>query len=257
MYARLLRELLVSMDTSHSDIRHELVVECCKQCANDPLELTCVDELDVEYTPEQAIWWYTRPTFMYKMRFFIKDLHLQLEKLHRQYIQTLSSDSITVYRGLSLPNSGTLFSMGTVFHVQKIEKLTLGRYEDAEQAKIYSNLGSIYMDKRLYSQALSYFQQALKFNPNSAECHGQLGLVYQELNQHEKALEHLQRAIELNQATYTSSDKVAIQFNNLGTVYYKQKNLDQAKDSYERALKLRLEYRSITQQHWCSIVYSR
>ncbi len=392
MYARLLRELLVSMDTSNNDIRRELVVECCKRYANDSLELSYVDELDVEYNAEQAVWWYTRPTFMYKMlnralitqdinilykmRFFIKDLHLQLENLHRQYIQTLSSNLITVYRGLSLSDSafsqiqqnpggliafntflststerkvalsfatqnpnypGTqsilfemkinvakcqspfadiqqlsevktekeiLFSMGTVFRIHTIEKLrsgvwkiqlsldgdediqlrrltehmraelreshplftlgrlmkTLGQYENAErfyqmlmaetesfssnpteQAKVYSDLGTIYMDKRLYPQALSYFQQSLTYNDNSAECYGNLGLVYKELNQYEKALEHLKLAIELNQTTAAPSDKAAIQFNNLGTIYYQQKNFDQAKDNYGLALKMRLE----------------
>ena len=120
MYARLVREVLVSMDTSSNDIRRELVVECSKRYFNDDLQLTYVDELDIEYDAGKAIWWYTRPTFMYqelnrallkqdikmlyKMRFFIKDLNLQLTKLHHLYVQTLSSDSITVYRGLSLPN---------------------------------------------------------------------------------------------------------------------------------------------------------
>jgi tetratricopeptide (TPR) repeat protein len=110
-----------------------------------------------------------------------------------------------------------------------------------EQAKLYSDLGTIYMDKRLYPQALEYFQQSLKYNPNSAECYGDLGLVYQELNQPEQALEYLHRAIELNQAIVVSPQKVAIQFNNIGTVYYKQNNFKQAKHNYEQALKLRLE----------------
>jgi tetratricopeptide (TPR) repeat protein len=388
MYARLLRELLVSMDTSNNDIRRELVMESCRRYANDPLELSYVDELDVEYNAEQAIWWYTRPTFMYlmlnrallaqdinilyKMRFFIKDLHLQLEKLHRQYVQKLPSNSITVYRGLSLQDNRfaeiqqnlggliafntflststerkvalsfatqklqqpgiqsillemkinvtkcqspfadiqqlsevkgekeVLFSMGTVFRIDGIEKLpngvwkvqllldgdediqlrrltehmrtelqashplftlgrlmkTLGLYDHAEQfyrmltaettsfsdnpveqAKLYSDLGTIYMDKRLYSQALGYFQQSLKYDLNFAECYGNLGLVYQELNQHEQALEHLHCAIELNQARAVSTQKAAIQFNNIGTVYYKQKNFNQAKRNYEQALR--------------------
>ena len=392
MYARLLRELLVSMDTSNNDIRHELVVECCKKYANDSLELTYIDELDVEYCPERAIWWYTRQTFMYqmlnrallkqdinilyKMRFFIKDLHLQLEKLHRQYVQTLQSTSLTVYRGLSLSNDAfaqiqenlggliafntflststerkvalsfatqklhqpgiqsvlfemkvnvtkcqspfadiqqlsevknekeILFSMGTTFRIHEIEKLpsgvwkvqlwlngdedvqlrrltehmrtelqgshplftlgrlmkTLGQYENAEhfyqmliadtesfstnlieQGKLYNDLGTIYMDKRLYPKTLEYFQQSLKYNPNSAECYGNLGLVYQELNQHEKAVEHINHAIELNQAANVSSENIAKQLNNLGTVYYKQKNFEQARRNYEQALKLRLQ----------------
>ena len=392
MYARLLRELLVTMDTSGNDIRRELVFECSKRYAHDPLELTYVDELDVEYSAEQAIWWYTRPTFMYKMlnhallrqdiiilykmRFFIKDLHLQLEKLHRSYVDTLSSNILIVYRGLSLPNGAfvqieqnlggllafntflstsserkvalsfatqklgesgyqsilfemkinvgkcqssfadiqqlsevkgekeILFSMGTIFRIQQIEKLssgvwkvqlnlngdedvrlhrltkhmriefeglhplfmigrlmrTLGQYENAEhfyqmlisqsestpinpveQAKLYADLGAIYMDRRLYSHALSYFQKSLKYDSNSAESYGKLGLVYQELRQHDKALEHLRRAIELNQIQNASPENVAIQFNNLGTVHYKQKNFDLARSYYEQALKLRLQ----------------
>jgi tetratricopeptide (TPR) repeat protein len=392
MYARLLRELLISMDTSSSDIRRDLVVECCKRYANDPLELTYVDELDVEYTAERAIWWYSRPTFMYrmlnhalltqnieilyKMRFFVKDLHLQLEKLHSQYVQTLPSNSITVYRGLSLSDdifkqieqnlgglisfntfSSTsterkvalsfatqklnypgiqsvlfemkinvaqcrspfadiqelsevkgekeiLFSMGTVFRIRETEKLpkgvwkvqlsldgdediqlrrltehmrvelqglhplftlgrlmkTLGQYDKAEhfyqmlmtetksfasnpteQAKLYSDLGTIYMDKRLYFQALEYFQQSLKYNSDSAECYGNLGLVYQELGKHDQALENLHRAIELDRNANVPSQKVAIQLNNLGTVLYKQSKFEQARQNYEQALKLRLE----------------
>jgi len=392
MYARLLRELLVSMDTSNKNIRSELIVECCKRFANEPLELTYIDELDVEYDAERAVWWYTRPTFMYKMlngalitqdidilykmRFFIKDLHLQLEKLHSQFIQTLTSNSIIVYRGISLQddvfkeieqscgnliafntflststerkvamsfatqNLGhpgvqsvlfemminvakchspfanvqqysevqvekeILFSMGTIFRIRQIDKLpsgvwkiqlsmdgdedtqlrqltehmraelqgshhlftlgrlmkTLGQYDKAEQfyrtlmtemksfssnpvdqAKLYSDLGTIYMDKRLYPKASEYFQQSLKYNPTSAECYGNLGLVCQELGQHKQALNHLHHAIELDRKASVPSQKVAIQFSNLGTVYYKQKNFNQAKYNYEQALKLRLE----------------
>ena len=79
------------------------------------------------------------------------------------------------------------------------------------------------------------------FDSNSAESCGKLGLVYKELNQHEKALEHLHRAIELNQTKNASSEDVAIQFNNLGTVLYKQKKFDQARQNYEQSLELRLQ----------------
>lgn len=73
---------------------------------------------------------------------------------------------------------------------------TLGQYENAEhfyqrlakqsestpnnplgQAKLYVDLETVYMDRCLYSQALSYFPASLKFGP-----------VYQELNQYEQAL---------------------------------------------------------------------
>jgi tetratricopeptide (TPR) repeat protein len=160
---------------------------------------------------------------------------------------------LTEHMRTELQASHPLFTLGRLMK-------TLGQYDHAEQfyrmltaettsfsgnpveqAKLYSDLGTIYMDKRLYSQALAYFQQSLKYDPNSAECYGNLGLVYQELNQHEQALEHLHRAIELNQARAVSTQRAAIQFNNIGTVYYKQKKFNQAKLNYEQALKLRVE----------------
>ncbi|UJR07199.1 hypothetical protein I4U23_011487 [Adineta vaga] len=392
MYARLLRELLVSMDVSDDNIRKDLIIECCKRFANDSLELSYIDELDVEYKPERAVWWYTRPTFMskmlnsalltqdinvlYKMRFFVKDLHLELVKLHSQFIQTLKSTSITVYRGISLQEDGfrqieqncgglisfntflsttierkvalsfatqkmgsqgirsvlfemtidvnkcqspfadiqqysevpgekeILFSMGTIFRIQQVDRLpsgiwkvqlllngdedlrlnqlteymraelqgpnplftlgglmkTLCQYDKAEhfyqmlmtkittfsnnpkdQAQLYSDLGTIYMDKRLYSKAAEYFQQSIEYDSNSAECYENLGLVCQELGQHQQALNHLHHAIELNQNGSVSNKKIADQFSNLGTVYYKQKNFERAQHYYEQALKLRLE----------------
>jgi len=33
-----------------------------------------------------------------------------------------------------------------------------------EQSELYADLGAIHMDRRQYSRAVSYFQQALKFN---------------------------------------------------------------------------------------------
>ncbi|CAF4524996.1 unnamed protein product [Rotaria sp. Silwood2] len=397
MYARLLREILVSMDTSNGDIRHELIIECCKRYANDSLELAYVDELDVEYTAARAIWWYTRPTFMYrmlnqalltqdidilyKMRFFIKDLHEQLEVLHSNYIKTLSSKFINVYRGVSLPNDTfeqiqqniggfisfntflststerrvalafasqklkqpdiqsvlfnmtidikecrspfadiqqlsevncekeILFSMGTMFRIDNIEKLpngiwevklvlnttddiqlhqltehmraelqgphslftlgrlmrTLGQYEKAKYfyqilmkevmsnptdiAHLYSDLGIISMDERLYSEALKYFEKSMMGHPDTAQCYSNLGLAYGELGQYEKALEHLHHALELDRDTNVSLQHRATRCNNLGTVYYKQKHFDRAKQNYEQALKLRMECLPATHDH--------
>ncbi|CAF3913270.1 unnamed protein product [Rotaria sp. Silwood1] len=397
MYVRLLREILVSMDTSNSDIRRELIIECCKRYANDSLELTYVDELDVEYTAERAIWWYTRPTFMYrmlnqalftqdvdimyKMRFFIKDLHQQLEALHSDYIKTLSSKCITVYRGVSLPDDTfeqiqqnidglisfntflststerrvalafasqklkqpgiqsvlfnmmidieqcrspfadiqqlsevkgekeILFSMGTMFRIHNIEKLsngiwevklvlnavddiqlhqltehmraelqgpqplftlgrlmkTLGQYDKAKYfyrilmnevmsnpadiAQLYSDLGTISMDERLYSEAFKYFQKSIMDHPDTAQCYSNLGLAYGELGQYEKAHEHLHHALELDRNTNPSLQNCATRFNNLGTVYYKQKHFDEAKQHYEQALKLRMQCLPATHDH--------
>ena len=59
-----------------------------------------IDEFEEKYDPSNAIYWYTRDTFLYKMvnmalrtensaiiwrlRFFILDMHQQLKQLHTE-----------------------------------------------------------------------------------------------------------------------------------------------------------------------------
>ena len=77
-----------------------------------------IDEFERDYTPDKAIWWYTRESFVYQMLnqalrllhadvivimgFFIADLHRQIERLHRAQCDQFRGKTMTVYRGQRL-----------------------------------------------------------------------------------------------------------------------------------------------------------
>ena len=84
---------------------------------NNP-DLLVIEEFLRDYSSDRAIWWYTRECFLYrilnkalriqdteilyKFRFFIKDLHLQIKNLSSEV--TYDTQTITVYRGQGILN---------------------------------------------------------------------------------------------------------------------------------------------------------
>ncbi|CAF1451522.1 unnamed protein product [Rotaria magnacalcarata] len=83
---------------------------------NNEVELKYVEEFHRDYTPKQAIWWYTRETFIYRMLnaalrqcdiktivlfgFFIQDVYHQLKEEHKKFLLLYPKDSIIkCYRG--------------------------------------------------------------------------------------------------------------------------------------------------------------
>ncbi|CAF1148463.1 unnamed protein product [Didymodactylos carnosus] len=113
MYFRLLIDILLRTDNSHSGAKRGMISECRQQYAENDVELANIDDFEKNYSSDKAIWWYTRECFVYRMlnkalrisdidmlfklRFFIKDLHNQLEQLHLR--DKATTDSMIVYRG--------------------------------------------------------------------------------------------------------------------------------------------------------------
>ena len=89
------------------------------QYHEDNANLTVIEEFERDYLSNQAIWWYTRECFLYrilnkalrvqdtevlyKFRFFIKDLHFQIKNLNSESVY--HSSTITVYRGQGMSNN--------------------------------------------------------------------------------------------------------------------------------------------------------
>lgn len=89
-----------------------------EQYNGSDVDSTIIAEFQHDYTADKAIWWYTRECFiyrilnkalriqdteiLYKLRFFIKDLHLQIQKLKVQ--SNFNTETITVYRGQGMSN---------------------------------------------------------------------------------------------------------------------------------------------------------
>ncbi|CAF1022190.1 unnamed protein product [Didymodactylos carnosus] len=146
MYFQLLIEILLQMKEKNEDAKKEMVDECRRQYAGNDAELAIIDEFDQKYSSSTAIWWYTRDTFLYRMlnkalrvqdldilfklRFFIKDLHLQIQQLHSEGIKTGMLD---VYRGQAMSkeefikvtkNAGGFLSMNSFLSTSTNRKVS-------------------------------------------------------------------------------------------------------------------------------------
>ena len=129
----------------------------------------------------------------------------------------------------------------------KLEKRVLA---DDCTAQEYYALASIYLDKRLFVQAVKLLQKALKNKSTAAEnesitegaskaidsndfapVHNALGYAYECQEQFDLAIRNYKEAIKQDPAYVTA-------MNNLGHAYEQKKLMSQALESYEQALAL-------------------
>ncbi|MBK4731634.1 tetratricopeptide repeat protein [Oxynema sp. CENA135] len=131
------------------------------------------------------------------------------------------------------------FVIRQVFKTRKIEKNLSQLQQKVSQQKAsaqeYYELGSIYLDKKLFSQATVQFQKALKCKDlveeeNKALVHNALGYAYVGLEQYDVAIRQYKEALKFY-------PDYAIAWNNLGFAYEKKKLTAQAIEAYEEALK--------------------
>ncbi|CAF1238414.1 unnamed protein product [Adineta steineri] len=97
--------------------RQEMIEMCRSKYENSLTDLEKINEFERSYQHSQAIEWYTTNSFLYrllhqalrmedidtifKLRYYIYDLHNQLVQLHTSYLHSLPSDQriLTLYRG--------------------------------------------------------------------------------------------------------------------------------------------------------------
>lgn len=127
-----------------------------------------------------------------------------------------------------------------IFKTRKIEssfaKLRKKLEKEKGTTQEYYELGSIYSEKKLYSQAIILFQKALKIaqeegEENIAPIYNGLGYVYFIQEQYDLAIRNYKEALKAKPDYVTG-------LNNLGHAYEKKKLTTQALQSYEEALKL-------------------
>ncbi|CAF1418187.1 unnamed protein product [Adineta steineri] len=117
MYTQLFKEILLDMEYSDAAIK-DLAVCCREVFSGNTIELQIINEFERDYNPQQAIWWYTRECFTYKMLnqalrlmdadiiinmgFFLRDVHQQIKQLHEQQVSSYGRKPFIVYRGQGL-----------------------------------------------------------------------------------------------------------------------------------------------------------
>ena len=96
----------------------------------------------------------------------------------------------------------------------------------------YYQLGSVYLRKKLYAQAIALFSKALKEGgENNPEVYNALGFSYFSQEQYDLSIKNYKEAIALQSGYVTA-------INNLGHAYEKKKLLPQAIEMYEQVVKL-------------------
>lgn len=124
----------------------------------------------------------------------------------------------------------TRLSENTFSNLQKKLKNSKGTAEE------YYQLGSIYLDKKLFVQSINLFEKALKADKdlppeNEALIHNAMGYAYFAQEQYDIAIRKYKEAIKIN-------PEYVVALNNLGNVYEKKQLTAQALEVYESALKI-------------------
>lgn len=101
-------------------------------------------------------------------------------------------------------------------------------------AEEYYELGSLYLDKKLFVQSISLLQKALKIDKslpkeNKALIHNAMGYAYYAQEQYDIAIKQYKEALKLY-------PEYVIAFNNLGNVYEKKQMVVKAVETYKEAL---------------------
>lgn len=138
---------------------------------------------------------------------------------------------------LALLTAAAWFVFRQILTTRKVET-TLSRLQSKltkEKGTVqeYYELGGIYLNKKIYTQAITLFQKALKAKEteeeNLAPIYNALGFAYFCQEQYDLAIRNYKEALK------TDSDYVTA-LNNLGHAYERKKLTTQALAAYEQAL---------------------
>ncbi|MEM9273540.1 MAG: tetratricopeptide repeat protein, partial [Cyanobacteria bacterium P01_F01_bin.143] len=116
----------------------------------------------------------------------------------------------------------------------KFGKLQKKLKEQKGTAKEYYELGSLYLDKKLFVQSLTLFQKALKDKEieteNKALVYNAIGYAYFAQEQYDIAIRQYKEALKIY-------PEYVIALNNLANVYEKKQMIVKAVETYEKAFK--------------------
>ncbi|MEL6440927.1 MAG: tetratricopeptide repeat protein [Cyanobacteria bacterium J06621_8] len=113
-------------------------------------------------------------------------------------------------------------------------------------AEEYYELGSLYLDKKLFFQSINLLQKALKADEdlppeNQALIHNAMGFAYFAQEQYDIAIRKYKEALKLY-------PEYVIAHNNLGNVYEKKQMIIKAVETYKEALRLDPENKTAKQR---------
>jgi tetratricopeptide (TPR) repeat protein len=121
LHLQLFIEIILKMKSSNDRGKKELIQSLQQIYDGNDAQLSLVAEFERDYAPENAIWWYTRNTWLYPLlnkslrshdfdllipfQFFITDLYKQLAHEHQNFVSTVPTNSdpaFRIYRGQAI-----------------------------------------------------------------------------------------------------------------------------------------------------------
>ena len=121
-----------------------------------------------------------------------------------------------------------------------LEKLPENADSRQERARIYNNLGSIYLNWSDYPRATEHFEKSLAIRIENGDTHGtavlynNLGVVYERQGNYDKALEYHRQSFELEKEIGDIYG-LAISHTNLGLILSRREDYSQALNHLEEA----------------------
>ncbi len=103
--------------------------------------------------------------------------------------------------------------------------------ESRRDPEVLDLLGQMAAREGKSREAIAYFEEAVRADPNLVDAHLNLGVLYHEAGDYEAAIAEFQAAIRVDPA-YTQA------YLNLGNSYRKLARFEEAEDAYRKALKL-------------------
>ena len=97
-------------------------------------------------------------------------------------------------------------------------------------------LGAVYFDKGDMTSAITNFQNCLEVDPNYEPAREKLIQAYQKTGQSNQALRQVEQRVKSQQGHRSLRD-TAESYNRLGTLHYRQGDMDKAIEAFEKALK--------------------
>ncbi|ESA34470.1 tpr repeat protein, partial [Leptolyngbya sp. Heron Island J] len=103
---------------------------------------------------------------------------------------------------------------------------------DVNNSRLRSGLGDVYVECMQYENAISNYKKAIELDPDASYAYNRLGWLYLLDNHLDEAEKTLEKAIELDDEIDNSY------MFNLGTVYAKRGNVEQARQFWQQSLEL-------------------
>ncbi|CAF1379683.1 unnamed protein product [Adineta steineri] len=142
-----------------------------------------------------------------------------------------------------------LIKLGHLHQAEQIYSVILEQMnKDEEKAYIYYQLGWIKIDQGNYTQAISFYEKAIKIYEKAncsipillINCYNNIGEVYRKMGEYIKALRYNEKVLEIKEKTLPSNNlEIATSYNNIGLVYRNMDMHSKALSCVEKSLKIR------------------